>query len=172
MAKKTVIQRFIAEFVYGAFDGIVTTFAVVAAAVGAGLSSNVIVILGLANLFADGFSMGASAYLSHTSDRRPDKKIPPYRSGIATFGAFLLVGSIPVLPYLLDVIFTLPIGSQALFAISSAMALVAFFILGVAKARASKTGVVRSVTETLLLGIIAGLLAYVVGDALEALFGV
>jgi hypothetical protein len=33
--------------VYGAFDGNITTFAVVAGSVGAGLESNVIVILGI-----------------------------------------------------------------------------------------------------------------------------
>jgi len=50
------------DWVYGGIDGAITTFAVVAGVVGAGLSANVIVILGLANLFADGFSMAASNY--------------------------------------------------------------------------------------------------------------
>lgn len=54
-------RRYISEFVYGAVDGTVTTFAVVAASAGAGISSVVILILGIANLIADGFSMGASA---------------------------------------------------------------------------------------------------------------
>ena len=57
-------QRYLPEFVYGSIDGIVTTFAVVAGAVGATLSPAIILILGFANLFADGFSMAISNYLS------------------------------------------------------------------------------------------------------------
>jgi VIT1/CCC1 family predicted Fe2+/Mn2+ transporter len=50
------------DFIYGAFDGSVTTFAVVAGAIGASLSPMVVVILGFANLFADGFSMAVGNY--------------------------------------------------------------------------------------------------------------
>jgi len=59
---------YLREAVYGAVDGTVTTFAVVAGAVGAGLGGSVVVILGLANLFADGFSMGISSYLAARAD--------------------------------------------------------------------------------------------------------
>lgn len=57
----------IEDFVYGATDGAVTTFAVVAGVVGASLSPSVILILGFANLFADGFSMAIGNYLSSKS---------------------------------------------------------------------------------------------------------
>src|SRR5574338_994122 len=50
------------DFIYGSFDGSVTTFAVVAGAIGASLSPMVVVILGFANLFADGFSMAVGNY--------------------------------------------------------------------------------------------------------------
>lgn len=50
------------DAVYGAIDGAVTTFAIVAGVAGAGLSPFIIVILGLANVLADGFSMAAAAY--------------------------------------------------------------------------------------------------------------
>jgi VIT1/CCC1 family predicted Fe2+/Mn2+ transporter len=50
------------DFVYGAFDGSVTTFAIVAGAIGASLSPMVVVILGFANLFADGFAMAVGNY--------------------------------------------------------------------------------------------------------------
>ena len=50
------------DFVYGSFDGSVTTFAVVAGAIGASLSPMVVVILGFANLFADGFAMAVGNY--------------------------------------------------------------------------------------------------------------
>ncbi|MCA9811444.1 MAG: VIT1/CCC1 transporter family protein [Nitrosarchaeum sp.] len=50
------------DFIYGSIDGAVTTFAIVAGVVGASLPSNIILILGFANLFADGFSMAAANY--------------------------------------------------------------------------------------------------------------
>lgn len=56
--------QYIKSFVYGGMDGIITTFAVVAGVVGASLSSNVILILGIANLLADGLSMAIGDFLS------------------------------------------------------------------------------------------------------------
>ena len=61
-------QAYLGEFVYGGIDGSVTTFAVVAGSVGAGLDSSIIIILGFANLLADGFSMSVGAYLSAKSE--------------------------------------------------------------------------------------------------------
>ncbi len=52
------------DFVYGAIDGSVTTFAVVAGVIGAQLSPSIVLILGFANLFADGFSMAVGNYLA------------------------------------------------------------------------------------------------------------
>jgi VIT1/CCC1 family predicted Fe2+/Mn2+ transporter len=54
---------YVRDFVYGAVDGTVTTFAIVSGVAGAGLSSGVIIVLGVANVLADGFSMGASNFL-------------------------------------------------------------------------------------------------------------
>ena len=62
-------QAYLGEFVYGGIDGSVTTFAVVAGSVGAGLESVIIIILGFANLLADGFAMSVGAYLSTKSER-------------------------------------------------------------------------------------------------------
>ena len=50
------------DVVYGAIDGSVTTFAIVAGVAGAGLSPFIIIALGLANVLADGFSMAAGNY--------------------------------------------------------------------------------------------------------------
>lgn len=63
------LQDNLGEFVYGGIDGIVTTFAVIAASAGAGLETSVVIILGFANLIADGFSMGISAFLSEKSEK-------------------------------------------------------------------------------------------------------
>ena len=62
-------QDYLGEFVYGGIDGGVTTFAVVSGAVGAGLDSAVILILGFANLIADGFAMSIGAFLSAKSEQ-------------------------------------------------------------------------------------------------------
>lgn len=62
-------EKYLGEFVYGGIDGCVTTFAVVAGSVGAGLDSAVIIILGFANLLADGFAMSIGAYLSTKSEQ-------------------------------------------------------------------------------------------------------
>lgn len=59
----------IRDIVYAAHDGIITTFAVIASATGAGLSPAVIVILGFANLVADGLSMGLGNFLGIKSER-------------------------------------------------------------------------------------------------------
>ncbi len=53
---------YLRDWIYGGIDGAVTTFAIVAGVVGANLSSGVVLVLGLANLLADGFSMAASNY--------------------------------------------------------------------------------------------------------------
>ncbi len=53
---------YLRDSVYGAIDGAVTTFAIVAGVVGAGLSPRVIIVLGIANVLADGFSMAAANY--------------------------------------------------------------------------------------------------------------
>lgn len=55
-------RGYLRDVVYGAIDGSVTTFAIVAGVAGAGLSPFVIVALGMANVLADGFSMAAGNY--------------------------------------------------------------------------------------------------------------
>jgi vacuolar iron transporter family protein len=55
-------SSYLRDFVYGGIDGAVTTFAIVSGVVGARLSPNVVIILGIANLLADGFSMAASNF--------------------------------------------------------------------------------------------------------------
>jgi len=68
-------HSYLKDFIYGAIDGTVTTFAVVSGVVGAGLSSKVIIILGLANLLADGFSMAVSNFLGTRADKQLLAKI-------------------------------------------------------------------------------------------------
>lgn len=69
LAHRNFVGKYIGDLVYGANDGIITTFAVVAGASGATLAPTVVIILGLANLFADGISMGASNFLGKRSEQ-------------------------------------------------------------------------------------------------------
>jgi len=170
-----IFDRYIPQFVYGSFDGIVTTYAVIAAAAASGMSSTVVVIFGLANLFADGFSMGSSAFLSHQAEHKKtkklDKKYTPLRLSIATFLSFLVVGFMPVLPYFVDIFMDLKISGQQLFMISSALTCFMFILVGYAKSVHQKRALWSSMTETFLLGVIAAGLAYFVGAVLKDVFG-
>lgn len=61
---------YLRDLIYGAIDGAITTFAVVAGVAGAGLPSGVVIILGLANLIADGFSMAVSNFLGTRAENQ------------------------------------------------------------------------------------------------------
>ena len=61
-------HNYLRDWIYGGIDGSVTTLAVVSGVAGAQLSKWIILALGFANLFADGFSMAASNYLGTKSE--------------------------------------------------------------------------------------------------------
>ena len=61
-------HSYLRDFIYGAVDGLVTTFAIVSGVAGAGFSQGVIIVLGLANIVADGFSMAVSNFLGSKAD--------------------------------------------------------------------------------------------------------
>jgi len=67
--------NWISDFVYGGIDGAVTTFAVVAGVEGASLAVPIILIMGFANLFGDGFSMSVGKYLSDKANLEQYVKI-------------------------------------------------------------------------------------------------
>lgn len=72
---EATIGSYLSDFVYGGIDGSVTTFAVVAGVTGASLPLTIVLILGFANLFADGFSMAVGNYLSTKSRKEFAEKI-------------------------------------------------------------------------------------------------
>lgn len=73
-------HSYLRDFVYGGIDGAVTTFAVVSGVAGAELGTRVVLILSVANLIADGFSMAASNY-SGTRAEHPTPSSPPGHHG-------------------------------------------------------------------------------------------
>lgn len=222
------VNLYVGNIVYGGVDGIITTFAVVSGAVGAALGVSVLLILGVANLLADGFSMAVGAYLSSKSEQEyyqreqelqewrvkhkpeaereilqtiyeedgydaqeshemtdiqtrqaprwvqtmmihelgliPDRRTPS-RSAIVTFGAFVLAGSLPLLVYVLDLFVIIP--DAMTLPISIGLSGIALFALGAAKVYVTRRNWLHSGLETLLIGALAGGVAYAVGFLLE-----
>ena len=224
------LQEYLREFVYGGIDGAVTTFAVVAGGYGANLDAGILIILGFANLLADGFSMSVGAYLSAKSERDnfdkhesieywevenlpdvereeiaeiyrekgfkgellekivdhicSDKELwvaemmkdelgmmrdskSPFKIGLATLVSFILVGLIPLLVYLWNFFFPMEINT---FFWTSVLTGLAFLIVGWLKGIVNQTSTLRSILETVALGLLAAVVAYYVGDVLESFF--
>ncbi len=68
-------QNYLRDWIYGGIDGSVTTFAVVSGVAGAQLSPWIILVMGFANLFADGFSMAASNFLGTRAEHEDLKRL-------------------------------------------------------------------------------------------------
>lgn len=220
-------HHYLRDFVFGSIDGLVTTFAIVSGALGAELSTNIVVVLGFVNLLADGFSMAVSNYLGTKAERqvverarlteeRHVDEIPhgeteevraifrqkgfegdllerivnvitsdrnlwietmlkeewglglhgpsPVKAAWITFAAFVVVGVIPVLPF---VVLTGDGIQPAQFIISAGLTAAAFFGVGALKSLAAADNWFRSGMETLLMGGGAAMLAWLVGLAMR-----
>jgi VIT1/CCC1 family predicted Fe2+/Mn2+ transporter len=157
-----VARHYLGDLIYGANDGLVTTFAIVSGVAGAGLSAGVVLVLGVANLLADGFSMGASNYLAIRSVAHAEGVSrgirEPLLHATATFSAFLLVGAVPLLGYLL-------FGSS--FAASAAISGATLFAVGAARSLVVPRSWIRSGLEMTLVGAAAAAVAYGVGAFLR-----
>lgn len=169
-------EDYLREFVYGGMDGAVTTFAVVTGAAGANLGVRVIIILGFANVFADGFSMAVGSYLSekseqdfaiHKGEGKAEDFESPLGAAIATFTAFLLIGFIPLAVYTLDYIFGWNLGSGTALRYSVALTLLSFGLIGLLRARVTKISKNKAIRESLALGIAAAIISYAAGNLLE-----
>jgi VIT1/CCC1 family predicted Fe2+/Mn2+ transporter len=220
----------VSDAVLGGIDGCVTTFAVVSGVVGAGLPSSVALILGFANLFADGFSMAVSNFESQRSHQdfidsivrseethidivpegeqeeirqifsrkgfegetleaivstiTEDRSLwidtmlseehgvqrtssSPWSSALATFSAFIAVGTVPLLPFLFP-----SLDLQEKFIISAGLSGVMFFLIGMLKSLAFNKPLIVSGFRTLLTGGTAAGLAFYTGYLLRDIFGV
>jgi VIT1/CCC1 family predicted Fe2+/Mn2+ transporter len=164
MKKYSFAQTYLPQFVYGGIDGIVTTFAVIAGVVGANLPLTVILILGFANLFADGFSMAASSYLSSESQAELDGEgvsgLQPSASkeALATIASFVLLGLIPLLPFVLATVL-----------LSAGATTTGFVLVGAGKAYVADKTLFRAVAETVVIGGLAATIAFTVGYLLRGL---
>ena len=96
------MKDILSEFVYGSTDGIITTFSIIAGSIGGNLSEYVILILGLSNVLSDGYSMGVSRYLSAKTEIEQGILLnkDALKSAIATFLSFVIVGLLPLMPFI------------------------------------------------------------------------
>lgn len=226
--KRSTSSQNISDAVLGGIDGCVTTFAVVSGVVGAGFSPAVALILGYANLVADGFSMAVSNYESIKAQRefkegiiRSEEehidKVPegereeirqifqqkgfkgptlekivdtitqdqrlwvetmvteehgiqriapnPWKSALTTFAAFLVIGSVPLSPFLTS------LEMQQQFVVSAFLAGIMFLSIGMLKSLVFGKPVILSGLSTLLTGGTAAGLAFVTGYLLRDLCG-
>ncbi len=168
---KSRFAYYLGDIIYGANDGIITTFAVVSSAAGAGLGPIVVIVLGIANLIADGFSMGASRYLALTSEQSLEEATQergrsPFADGLATFASFVLVGAFPLIP------FVFAVNAESVFTISALATAVTLFAVGAARAIVTTRGFFVSGMEMLIVGGIAAALAYGLGAFVSSALGV
>ncbi len=162
---REVLQHYLGDLIYGANDGIVTTFAVVAGVAGADLSPRIVLILGISNLLADGFSMGASNYLAIRSRSSAELQVSgsisePFavRHGIVTFAAFVTAGSLPLLAYLL------PVVEQGRFTVTAIFGALSLFVIGASRTLLASGSWWINGLEMLGVGGVAATLAFFVGS--------
>lgn len=158
------IAKYIGDLVYGANDGIITTFAIVAGVAGADLAPSVVVILGISNVIADGFSMASSNYLARKSEKDYKQNIGqnedidnPIKNALFTFIAFIVAGLVPLLPYIFGMkenVFNYAILSTSLI----------LFIVGSLRAKITGMNWWKAGIEMLFVGALAATVAYFIGS--------
>lgn len=165
MAESNHLGRtYIRDVVFGANDGIVTTFAVVAGVAGAGLALKTVLIMGFANLFADGLAMGLGDYLGIKSELDLEKQVSrakifkAMKHSLAIFIAFGCAGLFPLLPYVFQ--------STEPFFFSAIMTGIGLFFVGSLRSLITKKSWLRSGIEMFLIGAVAAAAAYFTGEVI------
>lgn len=164
------LGHYLRDLVYGASDGVITTTAVIASAAGASFEPRVGIILGLANLAADGLSMGASNYLGLKSELEQRgasvSDEAPWRHGAVTMLAFVVAGGIPMLSYA-----AVGLSENARFGLGLALAFVVLAFVGGARSLFLRAGVVRCAAEMVVVAGGASAAAYLLGWLVAPLLG-
>lgn len=169
-----LLQKNIPNIIYGGTDGIITTFGIIVGTIGAKQNMVVAFILAVANLLADAFSMGVGSYESVIIEKYQYHAIA---KGMATFIAFVLIGSIPILCFLGTLGKKRNEFSSNNITTLIILTLVSFIIVGLIKAnyeslvgdssnKKSKKEKFKIVSLTVLRGAVAGLIAYLVAHNL------
>lgn len=171
MSKKkgiSVYQRatYLGDSVFAASDGIVTTFAVVSGVSGAALAPSIVLILGFANLLADGLSMAFGNYMNIKSQMEYEhalgKKVvvsAPLTHGMVTYISFIVAGLFPMIPYVFNM--------ENKFSSSISIVAIALFVVGAIRSNFAHKNPLRGGIELMLLGGFAALFAYLTGYFIE-----
>lgn len=169
-------SRVLKASVLGANDGIITTFAIVAGSVGAGLPVKVILILGVTNMIADAVSMASGDFLGERSEwqlqhERDGKKIPArlWKTSLATFLSFVLAGTLPLSPYFLAGFGLIDLELSQQFTYSILATGLALFLVGSMRSFLLRSAWWRNGLEMLGVGSVAALIAFSLGAIVERL---
>lgn len=161
---KQQLSHYAKSITYGGLDGIITTFAVVAGAIGGQLGTTAIIILGFSNLLADGFSMAAGDYLSSTTeeDNTPQQAL---KNALATFLSFNFFGLVPLLAYLLLAQGT-HFSEHVTLLLASGVISLALATLGWVKGTITQQNKGTEILRTLIVGLVAAGVAFGIGQVL------
>jgi VIT1/CCC1 family predicted Fe2+/Mn2+ transporter len=164
------IARHIRGVVFGGLDGILTTFALLAAMAGSKqISSSLTLVIGISTVLADALSMAAGEYLSAKAEnelggaRDPDEP-GPLEKAVAMFLAFTIFGSLPLLGFVAS-------GSSSSFQSSVAITAGTLFALGGIKSQFGIGVWWRAGIEVTSIGGVAAAVAYFSARAVEQFMG-
>jgi len=158
------LQRHMRGIVFGGMDGILTTFALLAAVAGSGGTSPALtLVIGISTVLADGLSMGAGEYLSAKAEAEVaggtnDEETTPLEKGAAMFVAFTVFGAMPLFGYLLTEL--LARGATYHFQLSVFITAFTLFALGTIKSTFGAGEWFRSGSEVTLIGGVAACVAF------------
>lgn len=166
-------QSHMRGIVFGGMDGILTTFALLAAVAGSGGSSPALtLVIGISTVLADGLSMGAGEYLSAKAEAEvaggtDDEETTPLEKGAAMFVAFTVFGAMPLFGYLLTEL--LARGATYHFQLSVLITGFTLFALGTIKSTFGAGEWFRSGTEVTLIGGAAACVAFYTAKGVDYL---
>ncbi len=171
---KQVTGEKIRDFILGAQDGIVNVLGLVLGVASATLDTKIILISGLAGLFAESISMGAVTFTSSKAARDYYKRFKekreaalyknPLSIGVFVFIATLAGSAIPLIPFFF-------LSAKAGMVGSIILSGLALFIIGALKARFTIGDWKKSGLEMLAVGLLAAVAGYVIGTLLGNLIG-
>ena len=171
MTRVTLREKagYLSDVVFAASDGIVTTFAIVAGAAGASLEVRAVLVLGFANLFADGFSMASGNYLGVKSEIEFEKAKrveasgtgSPLKHGLFTFVAFNLAGFLPLIPFVFKI--------NPPYVASTIFVGLSLFVIGFIRSFYTKRGLVRSGIEMFTIGGFSSFISFAIGFLIDRL---
>ena len=143
--------KIIKPIILGSVDGVITSFVIIAGGIAGSVVKNSVLIIGLSSLFADGFSMGASEYLSSRNDKSIQQS---FVNGSLCFLSFIIFGSIPLLTFFL--------ANNFQFGVSIISFLCSLFLITILQSYILGKLVYVFITEIFVIGSFVGSLAYLV----------